>query len=679
MAEVKLPIGDPSQAVLKARNQLEVQSNKAPDEKELAEREKAAQAYFGEDEAHFVRFHDDCVKMSVDSMRRIRTDQQELWDIYNEEEPPHYQLKESWQSRVTVPKPFASVQLFLALVRKAFTPEFLSIKNELKEDDATFILKCMELLLSKSFSNFPMRFTDAAGMGAAVGQSMEMIPQWIPGKGLQYVLIPPWNIQRDPDSLSREPWSGMYWIHQEWLDYHELKEMERVGQLANIPDCGPGGTWGSEKDNPDLSLTEIKRRQEMTWQQSSTRTKVLTSEYWGQILDKRGKLLLPSGWFTVVGDRVIRLPRKSPYQSLRWPGVGFSPLPHLLRFDGRSLLKGIKSLWYMMCNLFSLYVDNYNWIVNPSSEIDISNLVDTDDIDDFPGKPWLVKATQQGQQVVRMIDRKSATGDTLASLNFTDQRFQEGVMINYAAQGLPGYRQAVTATENANNLEQSLTVMGLMGENLEDGALNAIIAGWETVALNMTHRELANLMGQEVADRYAAGTPTGLKLPHLTTGSFSVSGAAALMRNSEVIQGISNLILPLLKEGNIFIPYIKPYALLKSLILRLNLEDEKIIVDAEDAKRIDAAQQKQQEAGIEHQGTKEEADAQAAQALAERHGAQTAEYATEAEKNKAQGGLFDAQAAAAGAGGAPPAEAAAPPAEPAAAPAGATTPPEMIQ
>ena len=284
----------------------------------------------------------------------------------------------------------------------------------------------------------------------------------------------------------------------------------------------------------------------------------------------------------MVGDRVIRLPRKSPYQSLRWPGVGFSPLPHLLRFDGRSLLKGIKSLWYMMCNLFSLYVDNYNWIVYPSSEIDISNLVDTDDIDDFPGKPWLVKATQQGQQVVRMIDRKSATGDTLASLNFTDQRFQEGVMINYAAQGLPGYRPG---GDRHRECQQPGTVSDGHGSHGREPGRRSP---------ERHHRRLGDggaqhdpqgagrtLWARRWRSRYAAGTPTGLKLPHLTTGSFSVSGAAALMRNSEVIQGISNLILPLLKEGNIFIPYIKPYALLKSLILRLNLEDEKIIVDVQ--------------------------------------------------------------------------------------------------
>ena len=652
MPRVKPPIEDPAVEVRAKRNQLEVKSarpktNEEMDPKELKEREEAAQAYAGEDEAHFVRFLDDCVKMSTDSMRPIREQQQECWDIYNEKEPPHYTLKESWQSRVVVPKPYSSVQFFLAIVRKAFDPKFLSIENEQDKETADFIRKLMELMLSRSYSNFPIQFTDATGMGAAVGQSMEMIPQWIPGKGLQYILVPPWHIQRDPDALSRSPQTGMYWIHQEWMDYYDLKEMEKNGQMLNVPQCGPGGTWGSEKDNPDLSPEEIKRRQDMLWQQSEFRTKVLTSEFWGTILAKNGEMLLPSAAYTVVGTNVVRLPKASPYTSLRWPGVGFSPLPHLLRFDGRSLLQGVKSLWYMMCSLLSLHVDNLNWIVNPPTEIDISSLMDQDDLDDYPGHQWLTQGTAQGQQVVRAVDRKSNTGDVLANMNKGDMMFQEGVMINYAAQGLPGYRAEVTATESSQNLEQSMTVVGLMGENLEDGALNAIVAGYETVAINITYKELAMMMGEEVANKYRDNSsPTGLRMPHLTSGSFKVSGVATLMRNQEIINAISKLILPLFEMGNTFLPYIKPYSLLKSLERRLNLEDEKLLIDADRAKTIDDAQQTQQEAQVGHQAGTEAATAEGAQAKAAKDAALAEKAKGEGLANEEQAGLFKAQAGA---------------------------------
>ncbi|MFW6127508.1 MAG: hypothetical protein ACOC6K_04775 [Thermodesulfobacteriota bacterium] len=644
---------DPTQEIRKLRHQLEVKSVEPPepelDEQELAEREAAAQAYAGEDEVHFVRFLDDCVHQSVSAMREIRRKQKECWDVYQEEEPAGYALKESWQSRVVVPKPFSSVQFFLAIVRKAFQPQFLSIENEQDKEAADFWRETMNLMLSRTYANFPIQFIDACGMGAAVGQSMEMIPVWRPGRGLDYILVPPALIQRDPDSVGRRPQSGMYWIHQEWMDYYALKQNENQGIMVNVPNCGPGGTWGSAKDNPDLEHEEIRRRQDMLWQQSAFRTKVLTSEFWGTVLDKRGELLLPNATYTVVGNRVVRLPKQSPYPTLRWPGTGFSALPHLLRFDGRSLLQGIISLWSMMCNLLALHVDNLNWTVNPPVEVDITSLIDQEDIDDYPGHLWLTHGSPNGQQVVRTVERKSNTGDVLANMNFADQRFQEGVMINYAAQGLPGWRQQVTARESAQNLEQSLTVMGLMGENIEDGALNAIVAGAETIAVNMTYKELARMGPKfaQYAENYRDDTaPTGLRLPFLTSGSFKVSGVATLMRNQEVIEALANVILPLFDgdRARIFAPYLKPYQLLQSIERRLNLRDEGIVVDEAKAQEIDQAQQGLQDAAIAQKRALDEARTMEAENLALQKGAMADKAHGEAAAKRAQALLFEEKA-----------------------------------
>lgn len=603
---------DPTILVKALRNQLEIRSAEPQmDDKELAEREEAAQAYGREDEAHFVRYLEDCVKMSTDAMQTIRQQQSECWDVYMEKEPPNFAYKEDWQSRVVIPKPYSYVQFFLAIVRKAFDPQFLSVENTQEDfkDDAYFIKDLMSLMLSRTFSNFPINFTDATGMAGAVGQSMEMIPQWRPGRGLYFDLIEPWKVHRDPDALSRQSQSGMYWVHEEWLDYYQLKELEKKGILRNVPDCGPGGSWGNPK-NPDLNQEELKRRRDMLHQQSNFRTKVLTREFWGISLDKRGELLLPNSTFTVVADRVVRLPKRSPYPNLRWPGTGFTPLPHLLRFDGRSLIQGIRSLWYAMCSLLALHIDNMNWIVNPPSEVDQTALVDQEDIDDYPGHLWLTHGTPHGQQAVRTIERKSQTGDVLANLKYGDQAFQIGGMLSYALQGLPDYRAEVTARESAQNLEQSNTIVGLMGLNLDAGALDVIQAAYETVRINISYKELATWMGESVAAKYKDNdSATGLRLPELN-GSFKISGVATLVRNQEVLAGLSNIVLPLLEEGrfgNIFSPYVKPYQLCRAIERRLNLEDEGVFVDQATAQRIDDAQQAEQEAAIQKKQEREAA------------------------------------------------------------------------
>jgi hypothetical protein len=650
---------DPTEEIRRLRTRLEVDSAKPPemDEKELAEREEATQAYAGEDEQHFVNFLNDCVKMSRDSMTDIRYEQAECWDVFNEKEPINYQWKEAWQARVVLPKPYIYGLTFVAVIRKAYDPQFLSIENEQDQESADFIRRFMTLMLSKSMSNFPINFTDATCMGMAVGQSMEMIPMWRPGVGPYWELIEPWKIHRDPDSLSRQSQSGMYWIHEEWLDYYDLKEMEGKGILSNLQDCGPGGQWGNPKSDINIDPSELKRRRDMLYQQSSYRTKVLTSEFFGTVLDRRGHLLLPSATYWVVADRVVRLPKRTQYPSLRWPGTGFAPLPHLLRFDGRSLLTGLKSLWYAMCNLFSLHLDDLNWTVNPQKEMSIRRLVDQEDLDDYPGKIWLVLETEQGQQVIRTIDRKSTTGDILANLKYGDQTFQLGGGVTYALQGLPDFRAMVTARESAQNLEQSNTVMSLAAENLDDGALAAINTLYEVCQVNITYWELARWMGKEVADRYRAKTPTGLQLPILSSGSFKVSGASSLLRNQEVISNIAKLVLPLCETnrmGKLFTPYLEPKGIIKAIIKRTNLEDEGIMVSDEKAEEIAKTQQEQQDAEILAQ---QEKDAQEARLA----GAQAHEVGAEGDRHIAQAEDYAASAAATTVGAGAPAPEAAPP------------------
>jgi hypothetical protein len=613
----------------------------AMDDQEVAEREAAAQAYAGEDEMHFVRWMEDCVDTSVNAMIRIRQNQRECWDVYNEEEPSNYRQKEAWQSKVVVPKPFSTVQFSMALVRKAFDTEFLSIENSAQKESAEFWKKLMVIMLSRNHANFPINFTDATGMGFAVGQSMEMIPVWRSGKGLEYVMTEPWKIHRDPDAISRQPQSGMYWVHQEWIDYYVLKHGMDKGKYQNVPPMGPGGTWGNPKQDQNITKEEIARRKNQIWNRSGLRSMCLVSEFWGTVLDRKGELLLPNATFTSAGNRIISLPKASPYPSLRWPGTGFSPLPHFLRFDGRSILQGIKSLWYFMNSLMCLHADNLNWVVNPPSEIDITSLVDQNDVDNYPAKQYLTKGSQQGQQVVRTVDRKSNTGDILANLNYADQRFQEGSLLNYTAQGLPGNRDYVTAKESAQNLDQSMTIVGQMGKNLEDGALNSIIAGAETIAINITYDELVALGMQDEANQYAdPGSPTGLRLPDIGSGTFHVSGVTALMKEQEIIKGISQILLPMFNPatgGQVFVPYMKPYQLLRSLEKRLHLEDEGMVVDPETAKNIDANQQAQQEAAIEHQKRSESAVADKAQAEADKTQAEAAKSLAEADERHGKG------------------------------------------
>jgi len=624
------------------------------DPQELAEREAAAKAYVREDETHYVRFLDDCVKTSVDSMRDIRRDQDECWRVYLEEEPRNFAFKELWQSRITYPKPYKLVQFGMSIVRKAFDVDFLSIENEADPTTARFYKKLMKIQLGRNYANFPIQFVDATGMSLAVGQSMEMIPIWKPGKGLRYILIEPWKIHRDPDAVSRQPQSGMYWIHQEFMPYHVLKEWESQGRFKNIVDIGPESTWYSR--TPDLTEQELARRKGMVYSKSAYQKSLQVLEFWGTILSPSGETLLPNATFTGAGGRVIMDPKPSPYQTLRWPGIGFSALPHMLRFDGRGLIHGIRSLWYLMCNMMSLHADHLNWSVNPMLEVDISSLVDQSDTDVYPGKVFPTYGSQQGQQVVRAIDLKSMANEMTTMLNLYDMRHQDGGLIDYSAMGAPGTKSETTAREAAQNLDQSMTVVGSMGKNLEDGALNAIIAGAETIAINITYDELKAMMGADDdgilwADKFRVPVsdefPTGLNLPMLSTGRYHVSGISALMRDQEKLRYMTNVFHPMFEPdgmGKVFLPYLKPGGYVTELKRLTGLEDSKFAVDEKKAEEIDQHQQDQQDAEIQETQKKIAAEAETAKSEAARKAAEATKFLAEAEAAKSKAGTLDAQA-----------------------------------
>ncbi len=627
------------------------------DPKEQAEREAAARAYAGETPQHFVDYCMDCVDLSVKSMLDIRLMQEECWRVFNEEDPDNWALKELWQSRIPYPAPNKKVRVGQAFARQAFDVDFLSIENERDKEAEKFWTDFMGLMVTRNYANFPTKFSDAVAMALAIGTSMEVIPRWNSGKGLELILANPENIHRDPVAESREPWSGRYWIHQEWLPFSDLKDGQKNGIYQNIPDFSIGGGWAT---SPDLNEEEIARRKNMVHIQGKFNQTVLVSEFWGKVLSPRGETLLPSARYTVAGDQIIRKPEPSPYPELRWPGVGFSALPNLRRFDGRGLIQGIRGLWYFASNLLSLHSDNLNWVVNPMTEVNSDRMVNPADNEFFPGKVIMVYETPNGQPVVRVIDRNTRNNDILAMLSKTGMMIDDGSLIDRTVEGSPGYRTYITKGEAAQNLEQSSTIVGSIATDIEDGALNVIKAMAETVRANLTYEELKKWF-PEYAEAYrvtvSAEFPTGLNLPKLTSGNFKIAGISAFMKHQENLKNLKDM-EEMFQPNSVFLPYLKPYPYLQARVKYTNLVDTGMLIKPEDAKQIDQNQQQQQEAAIELQKQKQAGEA----ALP---GAQAHEVTAEGDRHIAQAGAFDATAAATAAGagggaGTPPAEAAPP-------------------
>jgi len=115
-------------------------------------------------------------------------------------------------------------------------------------------------------------------MGFAVGQSLEMIPVWREGRGLDYIGVEPWKIHRDPDAVTRNSQSGMYWIHQEYIDLYVLKGLEKTGKYSRVDKIGESSATPKDEN---LTKEEIAKRKNKIYQRSKFRKAPLVSEFLG--------------------------------------------------------------------------------------------------------------------------------------------------------------------------------------------------------------------------------------------------------------------------------------------------------------------------------------------------------------------------------------------------------------
>jgi hypothetical protein len=161
------------------------------DPQEIKEREEAAKAYSEEDEKEFVDFVDDFVTTSRDARKDVLEIQKECWKAYQNK--MDFPDKQDWQSKVVLPKPFASVERACSIIRKAFkNPEYVTVDG-VSADDVDWAdgwKRSLRFWNNEQHANFPKNFTNANRMAFAVGNSMEIVPSWSQTEGLLSTLSP---------------------------------------------------------------------------------------------------------------------------------------------------------------------------------------------------------------------------------------------------------------------------------------------------------------------------------------------------------------------------------------------------------------------------------------------------------------------------------------------------------
>ncbi len=438
------------------------------------------------DDGHLVEFVEQCVREDYNSSRERRRLDETLWEAH-ENKMREMDQKEAWQAKIVLNDPFATVYQAKALIRKSVTdrPDYFSIKAQ---DDLDEPAKAKALFWQDSLrfwakqAEMEKLLPDMAEMSLAIGISLGAKISWVTddfGKHhLRMTPILPWKIYRDPDAKGRQPQSGLYCIHEEWIDWHKLVEGEKQGLYINISQV-------LRTDPAEFGLTqdERRRREGRTYTRHEFRKAVLVREFYGDILDHNSELVMSKMRFMVANRTLIMQPTPSPFPRLRWPIHQFSALPSLVNFHGYSIIEGVLKMWRLRNNLLSITSDNLSFKLNTAYEVDHHKLLNPADTEIYPGALKFKKANVQGN-VYEPIKHDFDAERILPILwNLTGAQFEKGSFVTELIQGGFGQRRDTTAREVEIKTQQALGVFDSIGKDVEYGLIGAIKMMQEVLAL----------------------------------------------------------------------------------------------------------------------------------------------------------------------------------------------------
>jgi len=533
------------------------------DDQELKDREEAASALADQDERHFVDYCIECARESRDSRRQVLDAMSLLWDGYNN--IMDFGDKEDWQSTVTTNRPFTAVERAVSIVAKAFkNPNYITTEGvEINDRDVSkYVKEAMDFWCNHPQVNFPRKFTNASRMGMAVGLSNEMIPRWENGLILDWT--EPWKICRDPDALPGESQSGMYWIHEEWIDKWKIDEAGKDGYYINTDRVKEGGAGiHSIEQNKE----EIERRKKMWWQRNTFRKAVLVREFNGTVLDRQGNLLLPNARYTIGSDVLIRKPTTVHFVKRKFPGSSFSPVPHILRYDGRGIVEGIFDLWKMLNKMLSLTMDDFSWVVNRMREVMPELFLDPTDLDLYPGKD-IYRSTDLPQvQSVKDLLTTSSIDKILAVAQYMGQQIDNGDFVTEFVSGLPGSRSQITKGEVEIKTEQNMGIFDLIGTEIEYGAMDIGYGIFETMVLNWnanSNPSPTRVLGNNSFTNFLEQADLATKKEFLRQEcDIKIVGISAQIKMAEKAKYL--MAFKQFAESGVFAPFIKPRELLNEI------------------------------------------------------------------------------------------------------------------
>lgn len=527
-------------------------------------------------DGHLVEYAEECVRHSEDVEKdRIKLDEQ-LWDAH-ENKMRELSLKDDWQAKLTTNEPFQTVVQAKMLVRKAIIdqPDWINVTTDMS-DDPSAVMKASfwqdSLRWWAKRTKLVQILPDMTEMAFSVGQSLALKALWVTNEdgseGIKPIKIEPWKIRRDVDAMSREPQSGLYCIHQDWVDYHTLLDGENKGYYQNVRDC-----LRDAGDEGSLDRVKERRKRGLVDRSHKFRPQIFVREFWGGVLDRNGEMVMPKVRFTVANRTVIARPKPVLFPRIKWPIHQFSALPHMRNFHGYSLIEGMLKMWKFRNNILSMTADKLSFILNGAYEVDESKLINPADKELYPGCTKALKLGQRGAyNLIPSDDDFLPVIEHMMAL--TGNLFQNGVFVTELLKGETGQRKDITKGEVQIKTQQAMGVFEGIGRDVEYGVeqgfemiqdvLTTYWDPWDSPAyaavLGAKHAQILGAISMMSPDQRMEALKQETDI--------DVRGISVLFQKSELVDRLINMVK--MTDSPRFAPYAKDDVLIRKMASALD-------------------------------------------------------------------------------------------------------------
>ncbi|MFZ9967338.1 MAG: portal protein [Steroidobacteraceae bacterium] len=410
------------------------------------------------------------------------------------------QGKQSWQSAVTFQEVFNKIETAASLFKAALLdpPEWFRFQTRLPQADETqvrFIQRVMDLVVQDSgfIDEYIQALKDALLLGSGcvrlsweqwvdtspqlidvplfddpmLMQYLQMQGQQVTRKivspnprvrtGIKATYVPIWSMY--PDPFADHAGKGKWMIEECMMDSADVDDAFMSGKFRPEAKDKLGEPVSSRYETD-----ERYRNTELFEARDSKRRRHLITEYWGDLTDDDGRVIIKNWRVTVGNDRCILRMSRNPFWSGFFPYIWTVPVRWPGRPWGRSISLPAANKQEGYNKVVNLMIDNFMYSVLQAFTYDTTAAMSGSDIGSIePGKVY----KGRGNDFIRPLQFNANIQQGYPILNLFSQGIDEDMRINEFAEGAPTSRGRPTKFEIQQKTGRSDAIITNLARDLE--------------------------------------------------------------------------------------------------------------------------------------------------------------------------------------------------------------------